>query len=118
MYGGHDQSEVHSESRLRVLRLLKGLFWERYEEGQVGGEATRMLEEACNICLDSTNSELNVWENVYINFTTKKTLSYFFKVKDWPCLGGAAKNYITRHLAFIYEVVTTFVICVKEAKEI
>lgn len=78
----------------------------------------RMLEEACNICLDSTRDELNVWENVYINFTNKKTLGYFFKMKEWPLIGGICKGYITAHLAFIYEVSTTFVICVKEALEI
>lgn len=118
VYGGLEGDEVHSESRLRILRLLKGLFWERYEEGQVGGEATRMLEEACNICLDSTRDQLNIWENVYINFTSKKTFGYFFKLKDWPVVGNLCKSYITRHLAFIYEVSTTFLICAKEAKEI
>jgi len=77
-----------------------------------------MLEEACNICLDSTRDELKLWENIYTNFTSKNTLSYLFKMKDWPILGGTAKTIITRHLAFIYEVSTTFVICCREAKEI
>jgi len=77
-----------------------------------------MLEESCNICLDNTKDRLKVWENVFQNFTSKKTLSYFFKVKDWVLVGGLAKSYITRHLAFIYEIVTTFLICAKEAKEI
>lgn len=77
-----------------------------------------MMEEAVNICLDATRDELRVWENIYINFTTKKTLGYFFKLKEWPLVGGLCKSYITRHLTFIYEVATTFLICVKEAKEI
>ena len=47
-----------------------------------------MLEEACNICLDSTRDDLKIWENVYINFSTKSTLNYFFKMKDWPLIGG------------------------------
>lgn len=117
-YAGMEKEEIHSESRLRILRLLKGLFWERYEEGQVGGEATRMLEEACNICLDTTRDELKLWENIYINFTSKKNLGHLFKMKDWPIIGGTFKSLITRHLAFIYEVSTTFVICCREAKEI
>lgn len=77
-----------------------------------------MLEEACNICLDTTREEMHIWENVYLNFTTKNTLSYFERMKDWPIVGNMAKNYMTRHLAFIYEVSTTFIICCKEAKEI
>lgn len=77
-----------------------------------------MLEEACNVCLDSTRDEMKIWENVYINFTTKSTLNYVFKMKDWPLIGGQAKGFITRHLAFMYEVATTFIICCKEAKEI
>lgn len=74
-----------------------------------------MLEEATNICLDQTREDLKVWENIYINFTSKKTLNYFFRLKDWPIVGGMCKSYITRHLAFIYEVTTTFIICAKEA---
>jgi hypothetical protein len=77
-----------------------------------------MLEEATNICLDSTKDSMKVWENIYTHFTSKKNLGYFFKLRDWPLVGGLAKSYITRHLAFIYEVSTTFVICAKEAHEI
>lgn len=77
-----------------------------------------MLEEGCNICLDNTREELCIWDNVYSNFTGKTTLSYFFKMKDWVLVGPLARGYITRHLAFIYEVATTFIIGLKEAKEI
>lgn len=65
--------------------------------------------------MDDTKDKLKIWENVYGNFTSKKTLSYLFKVKDWILVGGLAKSYITNHLAFIYEIVTTFLICAKEA---
>lgn len=39
-------------------------------------------------------------------------------MKDWVLFGSLARGYITRHLAFIYEVATTFIIGLKEAKEI
>jgi len=77
-----------------------------------------MLEEACNICLDTTREEMHLWENVYVNFNDTKYLKWAFKTKDWPIFGGFAKTWITRHLSFIYEVTTTFIICLKEAKEI
>lgn len=57
-----------------------------------------MLEEACNICLDTTREEMHLWENVYVNFNDTKYLKWAFKTKDWPIFGGFAKTWITRHL--------------------
>ena len=45
-------------------------------------------------------------------------LKLVFKFKSWPILGDLSKNYITEHLALIYEVATTFILCCTEAKEI
>ena len=41
-----------------------------------------------------------------------------FRLKDWPLIGSLAKSYITRHLALVYEVVTSFILCLTEAMEI
>jgi hypothetical protein len=34
---------------------MKGIFWENYEIGTISGDAIRILDESCNVCLDSTN---------------------------------------------------------------
>jgi hypothetical protein len=41
-----------------------------------------------------------------------------FAVHNWYIIGGIAKSYITHHLAFVYEVVCTFISCSKEIEEI
>lgn len=45
-------------------------------------------------------------------------MKYFIRIKDFVILGRIAKNYITKHLAFIYEVCSVFLICLKEVIEI
>lgn len=53
-----------------------------------------------------------------MNFTQFASIKFFFKVKDWWLIGSFAKNYITKHLAFIYEVSTGFTICAHECIEL
>jgi hypothetical protein len=76
-----------------------------------------MLEDACNVELDNTIEPFRLWEKIYINFTTFKTVRWVFKMKDWSLIGPTARSYITRHLAFIYEVSTAFIVCSEEARE-
>jgi hypothetical protein len=84
----------------------------------MGGEAARILEETCNIAHDNLKAPMMLWNNCYLNFTKFKTIQYFFKIQDWPLIGRLSKSFITRHLSFIYEVTTNFIICANEAKEI
>lgn len=112
------EAEVHGETRFRLLRTFQSLIWERFEQGHLGSEAARMLEESCNIALDNVKGQMLLWNNCYLNFTQFKTIQFFFRIQDWPLLGRLSKSFITRHLSFIYEVTTNFIICANEAKEI
>ena len=58
------------EVRYRILRILKGLYYQKFEEGQSEGDACRLLVESSNISLDQTNSILNIWEVLHANFTS------------------------------------------------
>lgn len=84
----------------------------------MGDEAARILEETCNIALDNVKEPMQLWANCYLNFTQFKTIQYFFRIQDWPLIGKLSKSFITRHLSFIYEVTTNFIICVNEVKEV
>lgn len=77
-----------------------------------------MLDEACNVSLDNCQETIRIWEYIYINFTQFTSIKFFFRVKDWILLGSIAKSYITKHLAFIYEVSTGFTIAAHECIEI
>lgn len=61
---------MFGEVRYRILRILKGLYLQKFEEGKSEGDACRLLVESSNICLDSTTSMLNIWEVLQVNFTS------------------------------------------------
>jgi len=46
--------------------------------------------------------------------TKFKHLDWLFKISGYPIIGSYAKGYINKHLAFIYEVSTTYIICVRQ----
>jgi hypothetical protein len=98
------------------MRAMKGILWNKFETGQTGPEALKLLDEATNVSIENTQEPLNIWQNIYINFTGLKGIRFYFKIKDFICCGGLAKNYITRHLAFIYETTTTFITAAQETK--
>ena len=56
-----------------------------------------------------------MWASLYLNFTEFSNIKTLLKMKEWAIIGGLTNNFITNHLAFIYEVTTTFIIAAKEA---
>ena len=53
-----------------------------------------------------------------MNFTSFSYIRSALKINEWAIIGRLTSNYITQHLAFIYEVTTTFITCAKEAREL
>lgn len=41
-----------------------------------------------------------------------------FRLKNWILIGTMAKNYITHHMAFVYEVTTAFITSAEEAEHL
>ncbi|KAL4508105.1 hypothetical protein ABPG72_021478 [Tetrahymena utriculariae] len=117
-YSSFDEQEICSETRFRLLRTLKTYVWEGYEQGQMGPEAAQLLNECINVSLDNTNLPLIVWNNIYSNFTDFATIRLMFRLKNWFLIGTMAKNYITHHMAFVYEVTTAFITSAEEAEHL
>jgi hypothetical protein len=111
------QDEVMPETRFRFIRTLKVLYWERYENGAAEGDSIRMLEESCNYAADHTDEPLNLWDQIFKFFTGFALIKIFFKVRNVFYIGIIARQLITRHLAYIYEITTNFIICAEEARE-
>jgi hypothetical protein len=51
-YEGISEAEMFGEVRYRILRILKGLYYQKFEEGLSEGDACRLLVESSNISLD------------------------------------------------------------------
>jgi len=110
--------DIFQETRFRILRIMKGIFWEKFEQGLLSGEATRLLVEGVNVSLDATEQPIDLWGFFYHYFTSFKLIKFFMKLKDFFLVGKLAKRYITRHMSFIYEVTTAFITVCGEILEL
>jgi len=108
-YEFFNDDDIFQETRFRILRVMKGLYWEKFEEGLLSGEAARLLVEGVDVALDSTEQPIDMWSFFYEYFTSFKIIKFFMKIKDFVFIGKLARRYITRHMSFIYEVTTAFI---------
>lgn len=65
---------MHGEVRYRLFRMLKGLYYEKFEHGFCEEDSCRLLVESCDISLDKTGEVLNLWEQLFISFTSLRSL--------------------------------------------
>ncbi|EGR29622.1 sodium hydrogen exchanger family protein, putative [Ichthyophthirius multifiliis] len=116
-YSSFNEPEILQELRFRYLRGLKSLCWEQYENRYIGSGAAKWLEEGLNMALDDLTVPLKTWDMTYMNFTGFKILKMMFYMRNTPVIGKIARNYITNHLSFVYEVTTSFIVISHEIQE-
>ena len=116
-YHAFKDEDIYAEARYRLLRVMKGLVWEKYEESLLTGPAARLLNEAVEMSLDNNRKPIAIWEFLYSIFTGNKLLNFYIKVKDLFLIGLFARKSIVHHLSFLYQVITTFVIIAEEVIE-
>ncbi|CAK93443.1 unnamed protein product (macronuclear) [Paramecium tetraurelia] len=115
IYEGLPNQDVFGEVRYRVYRILKGLYYHKYEEGLVEEQTVRMLVESSDVGLDKLNYNLEIWDELYKNFMNLCSVNFFFKVKQKFLIGFFAREYLIKHLGLVYDVTSSFIICAEEA---
>ncbi|CAK77260.1 unnamed protein product (macronuclear) [Paramecium tetraurelia] len=115
LYEGLTDQEIFGEVRYRIYRILKGLYYDKFEYGLCEEDTVRLLVESSDIGLDHTKAILNIWDQLYKNFLNFSSVNFFFKVKEMPLIGPFARDYMIKHLGFVYDVTTTFLSCASEA---
>jgi hypothetical protein len=96
---------------------MKGLIWEEFEEGQCSDAAAHNLEDALKVCLGTPKSELRIFDTIYTGFTNTGWIKFWLGLKDWPCCGGLARNYVIQHVSLIYEMCTLLTIVGNKTKD-
>ncbi|CAK89999.1 unnamed protein product (macronuclear) [Paramecium tetraurelia] len=115
IYEGLPNQEVFGEVRYRFYRILKGLYYHKYEEGLCEEQTVRMLVESSDVGLDKLSDNLEIWDELYKNFMNLCSVNFFFKVKQKFLIGYFAREYLIRHLGLVYDVTSSFIICAEEA---
>ncbi|CAD8109667.1 unnamed protein product [Paramecium sonneborni] len=115
IFDGLPNQDVLGEVRYRFYRILKGLYYHKFEEGLCEEQTVRMLVESSDVGLDKLNLNLEIWDELYKNFMNPCSVNFFFKMKQSFLIGYFAKEYLIRHLGIVYDVTSTFIICADEA---
>ena len=84
------ESELKGEIRYRILRILKGLYYQKFEHGVCEADSLRLLVESSDVGLDHTRQLLNMWELLFTSFSSFDVIQYIFKFKEYPVIGKYA----------------------------
>ncbi|CAD8069778.1 unnamed protein product [Paramecium sonneborni] len=115
IFDGLPNKDVLAEVRYRFYRILKGLYYQQFEHGLCEEQTVRMLVESSDIGSDELNFNLEIWDELFKNFINLCSVTFFFKIKQTFLIGYFAREYLIRHLGFVYDVTSTFIICADEA---
>lgn len=97
-----------AETRKRVLQKEKSSYWEQFEEGLLGSEATHELSDSIDVLLDSEGQiSLSNRADLEYLWKTPKTLNI---LQSWPLIGSYARNYFFNKLAISYDCAKGFVL--------
>lgn len=107
-----------SELRYRMYRNLLGYYWKKLQQLELSLVSYRILEEACYINIDKFDQPVDMWGDIFINFTATKMISTLFRVQSWFLVGRVVKNLISRNLSLIYEIATVYIISLEDYKVI
>lgn len=63
-----------------------------------------LLVESSDIGLDKISENVEIWDELYKNFMNFGCVNFFFRVKEKFLIGYFAREYLLRHLGFVYDV--------------
>lgn len=63
-----------------------------------------LLVESSDIGLDKISEYVEIWDELYKNFMNFGSVNFFFRVKEKFFIGYFAREYLLRHLGFVYDV--------------
>ncbi len=108
----HDKILI--EIRFKFTRSLHKLYWEMYEDGELGEESIKILSDSCDIMNDDVRNKLHYWNIISANFTPE-TLKYYIYFKDYPLIGSFMQKILVQKIYFMYEISTAFTEACEEA---
>ncbi|EGR30426.1 sodium hydrogen exchanger family protein, putative [Ichthyophthirius multifiliis] len=106
------------EARNRFLLALKGIYWIQYEKHQCSSSTLLLLLESVNWDLDAQNESMNSWEFLYNYFHNPYYIQILFQLQVVPFFRNKTSNLLFNQIAFIYDVVTTYIEAHETVEEI
>ena len=91
--------------------MLKGLYWEKFENGQCGGPSILVLTDSVDRALDDTSMQIKDYEFMERYFDSSKYLNFMLKFKGVPVLSWFITWYLKKRISFQYDITVNYIEC-------
>ena len=102
-------NDLLAETRFRLLRIIRRMFWERYQKGELTSAAITLLLDACDAGLDKTYKSVWLWEYIYADFLGFRRFKLVRQLSRIPLIGILPRRRLANYISLIYQVTTTFI---------
>lgn len=103
-----------AEIRFRILKIVKKMFWESFEEGQLSAASIMLLSSACDSGIDKISKPIMLWDYIYSHVLRWKGIKLMQTLMKVPGFRIPAKKYIARYISLLYQVTTTFILVAQD----
>lgn len=97
------------ELRIKYLTILKSIYWNGFEKGQMSGDAVLVLLESADIELDEYDNPITDWADIERQIGDSDISWLEKKLEKLPIIGYYIKARQFNKLSTAYEIVVNFV---------
>ena len=84
--------ELMIELRIKYLTILKSIYWNKFEKGQMNGDAVLVLLESADIELDEFESPITDWADIEKQIGDSDISWIEQKLSTLPIIGKVIKD--------------------------
>ena len=101
--------ELMNELRIKYLTILKSLYWNKFEKGQMSGDSVIVLLESAEFELDEFESPIADWADIERQIGDSDFSWIEQKLSTLPIIGDQVRKRQFKRLSTAYEIVVNFV---------
>lgn len=102
------------EIRLRFYNMVKSVLFEKYEEDFCSLGTLKSLHEAIEVCKESLNKPLWVWENVNEELMSPEEVIHLLSLRKLPIIGRFTSGYFSKFFLNTYEKLNMVVMALNQ----
>jgi NhaP-type Na+/H+ or K+/H+ antiporter len=112
----YEETELE-EIRLRYYNMVKSVLFEKYEEDFCSLGTLKALHEGIEVCKESLNKPLGIWENVNEELMSPEEVIHLLSLRKFPIIGRFTSGYFSKFFLNTYEKLNMVVMALNQIHE-
>ena len=108
-------AELTIELRHKYLTILKSIYWEFFEEGQMDPQTVIVLIESADRALDHEEHPMKDWEFIKSYIVSDSWIAALSELTQIPLLGRLFNQYLFEHFSLSYDILVNYIEAHEEA---